>query len=349
MDVWLTNQNSFYTKNIGKVSVLLFGAWDESVGSAFIMALLFSAIAGTVHFAPVQASTEVIGIISSNVTFTKANSPYVFTGPVVVNTNATLTIQAGVTIDLDGNYLEVGGTLIAKGSSVDWIYFNDGSINFTPTSTSGCIIENAILNWILVSISSSVKIDSTYVKGAQAKNVINIYGGSPMILNNTLTGGVDSIAIISISGGSPTISNNNIIAHVDNGLYPDPPIDMNRFGTEYGVYAENVDGAYITDNRFFLKFRVASIRVVSGSATVEGNSESLYNPVSTPPPTPNPTPPTSPTPTLPPYPPSSPTPTPTPYKEPQQTEQFEAILGAVIAVAVIGAGVGLVIYLIKRK
>jgi hypothetical protein len=170
-----------------------------------------------------------------------------------------------------------------------------------------------------------------------------------MITNNTLTGGVDSISIVSINGGSPTISNNNIIAHVDNGLYPDPLPTLNRFGTEYGVYAENVNGAYITDNRFILPFAVASIRVVSGSATVEGNSELLYNPVSTPPPTPNPTPPISPTPTLPPYSPTSPTPTTTPYNEPQQTEQLETIVGVAIAVAVIGAGAGLLIYLIKRK
>ena len=328
----------------------------KSLLSAFLAAFLIGGLflASAMRFGTVQASTEVIGIISSNITFTKANSPYVFTGPVVVSANATLTIQAGVSIDLNGNYLEVDGTLIAKGSSVDWIYFNSGSINFESTSTTSCIIENAVLNWIHVSISSSVKINSTYIKGRQAYNVIDISGGSPMITNNTLTGGVDSFAIVDIRGGSPTISNNNIIAHVDNGLYPNPPIGMNRFGTDYGVYAENVNGAYITDNRFILAFAVESVRVVSGSATVEGNSELLYNPVSTPPPTPNPTPIISPTPTLPPYPPTSPTPTPTstptitPYQEPQQTEQ-EIIIGAAIAAAVIGAGLGLLIYLIKRK
>lgn len=327
---------------------------NKSLLSAFLTAILIggSVLASAVRFGAVQASTEVIGIISSNITFTKADSPYLFTGPVVVNANAVLTIEAGVSIDLEGNCLEVSGTLVAKGSSVDWIYLNNGSINFTSTSTTGCIIENAILNSILISISSSVKINSTYVRGAQAKSVINIYGGSPMISNNTLTGGVDSIAIVSIRGGSPTISNNNIIAHVDNGLYPNPPIEMNRFGTEYGVYAENVNGAYITDNRFFRAFRVESIRVVSGSAIIEGNSVSLYNPVSTPPPTPYPIPPISPTPTLPPYPPTSltptPTPTTTPYQEPQQIEQ-EIIIGAVIAAAIIGAGLGFLIYLIKRK
>jgi hypothetical protein len=42
------------------------------------------------------------------------------------------------------------------------------------------------------------------------------------------------------------------------------------------------------------------------------------------------------------------TPTPTPSQEPQQTEQ-EIIIGAAIAAAVIVAGLGLLIYLIKRK
>jgi hypothetical protein len=194
---------------------------------------------------------------------------------------------------------------------------------------------------MLVSISSSVKINNTYIQGQQAENVINIYGGSPTIKNNTLTGGVDNIAIIGISGGSPTISNNNIIAHVDNGLYPNPPVGMNRFGTEYGVYAENVNGAYITDNRFILPFRVATIQVVSGSATVEGNSELLYNPVTTPAPTPSPTPSVSPTPTLPPYP-------STPYSGAGLTEQ-EIIIVVTIAAAVIVAGLALLIYLIKKK
>ena len=59
----------------------------------------------------------------------------------------------------------------------------------------------------------------------------------------------------------------------------------------------------------------------------------------------------APTPTSPtssPSPPSSPNPTPTPSQEPQQLEQ-EIIIVAAIAAAVIGAGLCLLIYLIKRK
>lgn len=45
---------------------------------------------------------------------------------------------------------------------------------------------------------------------------------------------------------------------------------------------------------------------------------------------------------------SSPTPTSTPYNEPQQAEQ-EIIIGVAVTVAVISAGLGLLLYLIKRK
>jgi len=45
---------------------------------------------------------------------------------------------------------------------------------------------------------------------------------------------------------------------------------------------------------------------------------------------------------------ASPEPTSTPYIEPQPAEQ-ELILGAAVTVAVIGAGLGLLVYLIKRK
>ncbi|MBN1245563.1 hypothetical protein JXA31_08215 [Candidatus Bathyarchaeota archaeon] len=45
----------------------------------------------------------------------------------------------------------------------------------------------------------------------------------------------------------------------------------------------------------------------------------------------------------------TPTPTSTPTHEPQQTNHTETIMGLAIVVAVIGAGLGLLIYLIKRK
>jgi hypothetical protein len=45
----------------------------------------------------------------------------------------------------------------------------------------------------------------------------------------------------------------------------------------------------------------------------------------------------------------SPATTPTPYQEPQPIEQLEIIIGVAVTVAVIGAGLGLLLYLIKKK
>ena len=57
-------------------------------------------ISGLVAFSTVYA-TDVSGTISSNTTWSLANSPYVVTGNILVNSGVTLTIEAGVTIKFD--------------------------------------------------------------------------------------------------------------------------------------------------------------------------------------------------------------------------------------------------------
>jgi hypothetical protein len=205
--------------------------------AVFILMLLLSALigacgllAGTLNFGTVQASTDVADIINVDTTWTKANSPYSLTGPVTVNSGVTLTVEAGVTVNLNDNRIEVDGTLVARGSSADPIYFRwgngvKGEISFAQSSSnwneqtdSGCIIENAILSSISLFISSSPKINNNTITGPQAADVIYIYGGSPLISNNNITGDVDSRNVFNIQDGSPVILNNTITAHVDNGL-----------------------------------------------------------------------------------------------------------------------------------
>jgi len=108
-------------------------------------------------------AATVSGIITSNTTWTPANSPYDLTGNVLVNDGVTLTVEPGATVNLGSYYLMVNGTLQAVGDGTDPIYFNSGQITFTEFSTdwnesasTGSIIQNSILDSILT-LSSSPK------------------------------------------------------------------------------------------------------------------------------------------------------------------------------------------------
>jgi hypothetical protein len=171
--------------------------------AAFIMALLLSILGSAVVFGTVQASADVNGIISSDTNWTKASSPYSLAGPIAINQGVTLRVEPGVTVNLNGYYIRVNGTLTAKGNSTDKITFNDGQITFTTVSNgwnektqSGCIIQNAIINQIEISTSNPVKIDSSIINGDVSVT------SSSIISNSIVTGDISSLM--------STISHNNV-------------------------------------------------------------------------------------------------------------------------------------------
>ncbi len=188
----------------------------------------------------VQATgTTLPSIISSDTTLTKEGSPYSILGSTRVNAGVTLTIQAGSTINLGSNYIQVDGTLNARGTNSDPIYIfgaavNAAQIKFTNSSNSwneqsgtGCIIENAIINQTVISITNcSVKINRDAFNDSadmQHNNVaILTNGGSSIISNNIFNQcGLDISDSSTISnnvigggiglwGGSPVVTNNQI-------------------------------------------------------------------------------------------------------------------------------------------
>jgi hypothetical protein len=200
----------------------------------------------------VQASTSVTGIITSDTTWTKANSPYTLTGPVGVAKGATLTIEPGVTVNFVSYYLEVNGTLYARGSSANNIFFtsassagqyNNGRISFMPISTSwneqtgsGSIIENTILDSVSVSIN----------------------GVSPKINNNTFGGGYFFNNAIGVSEESSAIISNNIIDGVGS----------DSSGWSAGIKCRG--DAFISGN-IVSGWSPSGIIIDGGSATVERN------------------------------------------------------------------------------
>lgn len=208
----------------------------------------------------VHAFTPVSGVLTSDVTWTKANSPYNFTGNVVVAPNVTLTIEAGVLVNFGNSNLNVNGALIARGSSSDKIVFLTNStyafytrqLSFQSSSTGwneqtgqGCIIENTILKSITIMIYNA----SPKITGNEFDSGISIGGGSPIITNNNMTL-VNSG--INIMVGSPVISNNVLKG---NGL------SMGIYGSGNVAISQNTISKFST-----------GIKVYTGSCQITENS-----------------------------------------------------------------------------
>ena len=194
---------------------------------------------GNLHVGFVNASTPENGIIKTDTSWTRGNSPYSLTGPVAINSGATLTIEPGATIYLNNYYIQVNGTLIAKGTATDPIKFAGGSITFTALSKnwdeqtgSGSIIQYANFTQVTDQYgnflnSAVVTIDDSSPKIVENSQVsITVNGGSPIISHNTGNGNLE------IYGGNAQVTNNEIWALDISGA--SPLIASNVIG--YGLY-----------------------------------------------------------------------------------------------------------------
>jgi hypothetical protein len=255
------------------------------------------AIAGTTRFSTVQAATtEVVGLLASNTTWTNASSPYSLTGPVAINHGVTLIVEPGVTVNLNGYYIRVNGTLTAKGSPTDKITFNGGQLTFTDVSNgwneqrqSGCIIENAIISQTSISSSNPIKIDNSNINAEISvtssiisNNIINgdIHSGSSIITNNNVKGdimlGSVSLGAITVPAESSTVSGNKVEGTIASGSPQGTPVISNNNVSKGGIGCTGyctITGNYVHDCEKGI--RLHTTRVSDGNlpcyATVENN------------------------------------------------------------------------------
>lgn len=195
----------------------------ESLLSAFSATILIVGLVlvGTTHFGAAQPG--LITFINSDISWTKANSPYNLTGPIVVSTGVTLTINAGFTVDLNGYYLFVNGTLRAIGTASDNIHIFGGDIDFGNNSQVGTdsIFENAILNSTISSTRPLIMNNNTINNGVSAGDTSEFNDNlilsdinaesSTTISNNNITGNISV-------GDFCTISGNTIVGDTTTGI-----------------------------------------------------------------------------------------------------------------------------------
>ena len=166
-------------------------------------------------------ATDVSGSIATNTTWTLANSPYVVTGNVSVNTGITLTVETGVSVRFNSNQgIYVNGTMSATGAEFtsnlstkakgDWDriqvgdYYNVGSVTM-----NNCNIQYG---------------------GKNGYGTFYAYNGNLTLnngtsINNSSSAGVclESLITVSISNSSisgcdwPILFNNSGVLHNNGG------------------------------------------------------------------------------------------------------------------------------------
>jgi hypothetical protein len=170
------------------------------------------------------SGVSVSGIVVTDTTWNQSNSPYTLTGNILVHNGVTLTIQAGTTINLGNYYIMVNGTLQAIGNSANPITFkantNGGYIIFNPFSagwndstSTGCILENSILN-CPVTVSNSAKINNDIIyDGINVQSTgSTLQRGTALISNSFIKG----MITVGDTHGSAAIINNTIVG---GGIY----------------------------------------------------------------------------------------------------------------------------------
>lgn len=237
-------------------------------------------------------ATEVSGIISSDTTWTKENSPYQLVDDLTIAYGVTLTIAPDVTVIFSqtkpsrdwvgrpttitiSHDLHVDGNLVANGST----FSTDSTIiNFSKTSTSSKIENTKFSRYFKINMSyCSPQIRNNNFSSA----TFVITDGSPEIRNN-----IFSSAKFTIVDGSPIIHSNSfeslnvyeIFLAIDGGS---AVVSNNTINDDAAanvlIYLDGENTAVISDNYFSGQFGFSEVVIASGSPLFERNFISNHN------------------------------------------------------------------------
>jgi hypothetical protein len=196
-----------------------------------LLALLVSGIVlvNASFFKEARAETFVTGVISSDTTWTKANSPYNVTGAVIAK-GVTVTVEPGTIVYVNAfEGLSVNGTLRAIGTSNEPITLNgdyrsrlpvfgsnsyNGILSFSDESQAwdektgtGCVIENAnIISLSIYGLNATIKLNNNVFSVSYEYHSLWLEGGNSVVTNNRIIANT-----IGAGNNFPESGNNTVI------------------------------------------------------------------------------------------------------------------------------------------
>lgn len=229
----------------------------EKIKIVLLAALLFAVV-----FCVPARATDVIGDITSNTTWLKSLSPYHVTGEVNVKSGATLTIEAGVTVEFaSGTSLNVrdGGILRAVGTPSDIITFTSDTVPvrwnrvFMDGSSSSskftyCLVEYST-NGIYLSYTPVVFDNCTFRQNT--KGLVLAASDSVKLKECTFTS--NEAGVYYLSGSKNTSIESNTITFnkvgIDCGLFSSLAVLGSRISSnEVGIHVNTNAYASVVDN-----------------------------------------------------------------------------------------------------
>jgi hypothetical protein len=272
-----------------------------------IVASSSSALGAALRSAPelrVAAATDLAGEVTSDTTWTRANSPYTITGQVIVRTGVTLTIEPGVAVTVaNQSSFVVNGNLVAIGTRAAPITISGSGPGTWPglsVTYSGATTPSASLAFVTLSggggsgghgdqiyaYGGTVDLDEVTLRDG-AGNGITIETGSLRMRGGAITGNPgDAIVATGLhTGGSGHAVDLEQVAISGNGndavvLYGPGSFDTDSTLRDVGVPYE-IRGQIVVDPGKTLtldpgvevRFADQSELAVNGSIDAEGTAD----------------------------------------------------------------------------
>jgi hypothetical protein len=256
----------------------------------FTVAIISALIIPCLAVNGLVSTAEVSGSISSDTTWTQTGSPYTLNTSVTVANGVTLTIEAGVTVNLNGNTLQVNGILHAVGSNTYKVLFNNGNIVFSSSSVgwddqsgTGDIIQSATLNQVLVSSINAVKVSGTTINAPDdaSAGALSI-GGFSIITDNMIISTSGKGYGVIVKNGLASIQG-NIISGFAVGVWASSPASLQQnsilncgvglgigkiIGTSFDNYEFGEVSVTVTENTFAKNYIAIGGPIFSGKVPI---------------------------------------------------------------------------------